>query len=109
MNVPRLSHLQFLVIGIVRDREMAGREIRAHLRDRFGVRRSGPAFYQLVSRLEDAGWLDGSYHQEVVEGQLIRERHYAVTAEGGRVWRASRDFYVNAIRGFERAEGLAGA
>ena len=109
MTVPRLSHLQFLVIGIARGRTMAGREIRAELKGTFGIRKTGPAFYQLMARLEDAGLVEGSYHQDVVEGQLIRERHYTVTAEGSRAWRASRDFYVKAIEGFEGAEGLAGA
>jgi len=75
----------------------------------FGVRKSGPAFYQLMSRLEDAGLVTGSYHQEIIDGQIIRERHYRITAEGTRAWDGSRDFYVAAIRGFEGLEGLAGA
>ena len=109
MTMPRLSHLQFLVIGIVHGRELAGREIRAELKKSFGIRRSGPAFYQLMARLEDAGWVEGTYHQDVVEGQMIRERHYTVTVAGARAWRASRDFYVKAIQGFESTGGLAGA
>ena len=83
-----------------------GREVREALQG-FGVRKSGPAFYQLMARLEDAGLVEGTYHQEVVEGQIIRERHYRLTAAGARAWRGSRDFYVGAIRDFEG--GLAGA
>ncbi|MEJ2205597.1 MAG: helix-turn-helix transcriptional regulator [Gemmatimonadota bacterium] len=105
-EIPRLSHLQFLVIGAARGGTVPGREIRERLHD-FGVRKSGPAFYQLMARLEDAGMVDGSYHQEIVEGQIIRERHYRVTAAGTRAWEASRTFYVEAIRGFGGAEGLA--
>ncbi len=91
-----------------RSRDLPGREIRSHLSE-FGVRKSGPAFYQLMSRLEDAGLVTGSYHQEIIDGQIIRERHYRITAEGTRAWDGSRDFYMAAIRGFEGLEGLAGA
>lgn len=108
MGVPRLSHLQFLVVGILRGRSVPGREVRASL-EGFGVRKSGPAFYQLMARLEDSGLVEGEYHQEIVDGQIIRERHYSLTADGSRAWEGSRDFYLDAIRGFEGREGLAGA
>ena len=107
-GVPRLSHLQFLVIGIVRGGSLPGRTVRSRLAE-FGVRKSGPGFYQLMARLEDAGLVHGRYEQEIVESQIIRERHYTVTASGARAWEHSRNFYVDAIRGFEGGglEGLA--
>ncbi len=108
IGIPGLSHMQFLVVGVLRGRGLPGREIRDHLKG-FGVRKSGPAFYQLMSRLEDASLVAGSYHQEIIDGQIIRERHYRITAEGARAWEGSRDFYVAAIRGFGGVEGLAGA
>lgn len=107
-GIPRLSHLQFLVVGALQGRSVPGREVREALR-RFGVRKSGPGFYQLMARLEDAGLVEGRYHQEIVDGQIIRERHYMLTADGRRAWDTSRDFYLNAIRGFQGGEGLAGA
>ena len=107
-GVPRLSHLQFLVVGSLRGRTLPGRMIRDELQG-FGIRKSGPAFYQLMARLEDAGLVRGEYHQEIVDGQIIRERHYGLTAEGSRAWEGSRDFYLHAIRGFEGHGGLAGA
>ena len=107
-GVPRLSHLQFLVVGLLRHKTFPGREIRESLKG-FGIRKSGPAFYQLMSRLEDAGLVVGNYHQEIIDGQLIRERHYTITADGTRVWKGSRDFYVDAIRNLEGLEGLARA
>jgi len=107
-GIPRLSHLQFLVVGILRGRSLAGRDIRGEL-GAFGVRKSGPAFYQLMSRLEDAGMVEGRYHQEITDGQIIRERHYEITALGTRAWEGSRDFYTHAIRGLEGLGGLAGA
>jgi len=107
-GVPRLSHLQFLVVGILRGHTVPGREVRARL-EKFDVKKGGPAFYQLMARLEDAGLVKGEYNQEIVEGQIIRERHYVLTADGARAWQASRDFYLDAIRGFDGLEGLAGA
>ncbi len=107
-GIPHLSHLQFLVVGVLRGSGLPGREIRDQLNG-FGIRKSGPAFYQLMSRLEDASLVTGRYHQEIIDGQIIRERHYRITAEGARAWEGSRDFYVAAIRGFEGMEGLAGA
>ena len=106
--LPRLSHLQFLVIGVLRGRTLAGRQLRDAL-SAFGVHKSGPGFYQLMARLEDAGLVDGDYTQEVVDGQIIRERHYRVTGAGSRAWRVSRDFYAGAIRELEADGGLAGA
>ncbi len=108
IGVPRLSHLQFLVVGTLRHRTVPGRQVRATLKT-FGVRKSGPAFYQLMSRLEDAGLVEGSYHQEIVRSQIIRERHYTLTAEGSRAWEGSRNFYLAAINGFEGDQGLADA
>ncbi len=105
-GVPSLTHLQFLVAGILKGHNLPGREIREQLQA-FNIRKSGPAFYQLMSRMEDAGLVEGTYHQEIVDSQIIRERHYRITASGSRSWEASRDFYVDAIRGFEGLEGLA--
>ena len=108
MSVPRLSHLQFLVIGIVGGKSMAGREVREQLEE-YGVRQSGPAFYQLMARMEDAELVEGGYRQQIIEGQIIRERHYVVTVAGRRAWGESRDFYTKAIEGLEGTEGFAGA
>ena len=85
MKPPRLSQLQFLVLGTLLQGERLGREIRSDL-ERFGVKRSGPSFYQLMSRLEDSGLAEGRYQQRVVEGQIIRERTYRLTAAGRRSW-----------------------
>ena len=105
MQLPSTTHLQFLVLGVLRGGPTTGRALRGHLQD-FQVKRSGPAFYQLMARMEDGGLVEGWYVQQVIEGQIIRERHYRITAIGTRAWQASRDFYLMSIRG---VEGLAGA
>ena len=105
-GVPRLSHLQYLVVGILRGRTLPGREIRRGL-EGLDVRKSGPAFYQLMSRLEDRGLVKGEYNQEIVAGQIIRERHYELTAAGSRSFDECREFYLRTIQGFQGVEGLA--
>ena len=76
--------------------ERRGRELRRRLED-FGVRRSGPSFYQLMARLEDAGYVRGWYEQEIVEGQIIRERCYKIRAPGISAWKECRDFQTAVI------------
>jgi hypothetical protein len=92
MSLPRLTHLQFLVISELLRGAARGRDLRMRLRAA-DVRQSGPAFYQMMAGLEDAGFVSGRYEQQIVEGQIIRERHYKVLTSGGTAWKASRDFY----------------
>jgi DNA-binding PadR family transcriptional regulator len=95
-RIPDITHLQFLVLGILRGRERRGRFVRRALA-RHGVRRSGPAFYQMMARLEDAGLVTGAYDQKIVEGQIIKERRYSLTDRGESAWITTRAFYTDAI------------
>ena len=97
MALPRLTHLQFLVGAALARGPAAGRAVRDRLKAS-GVRQSGPAFYQLMAGIEDAGFVSGWYEQQIVQGQIIRERHYKVLAAGARAVEESRAFY--------RAHGL---
>lgn len=99
-NLPEITHLQFLILGAVRTDARAGRHLRGLLRER-GARRSGPAFYQMMGRLEDAGLVEGHYDQRRVDGRAVKERRYRITAAGERAWRETRDFYLEAIPGTE--------
>src|SRR5580692_7364918 len=80
-KVPKLTHLQILVLAIATEGEQWGREFREKLGDR-GCRMSGPAFYQLMSRMEVCGLVKGKYQTKVVKGQTIKQRRYRATAEG---------------------------
>jgi len=104
-KLPRLSHLQFLVLGHLLAGPAAGREVRRRLQD-FGIRKSGPAFYQLMVRMEDGGLVEGWYEQQIVDSQIIRERHYRVLGTGRKAWEHSRAFYRQAIGEFE-TQGVA--
>jgi hypothetical protein len=96
MPLPRLTHLQFLVVSNLLRGAARGRDLRGRLRDA-GIRQSGPAFYQMMAALEDGGYVSGWYEQQVVDGQIIRERHYKVLAAGKTAWLGCRDFYLRAV------------
>jgi DNA-binding PadR family transcriptional regulator len=106
-RLPEITHLQFLVLGLLIDAPRAGRDIRAELR-RHGVRRSAPAFYQMMARLEDTGQVEGWYDQKVIDGQLIKERHYRTRPAGARAWAVTRDFYLARLRAAGAMEPVNG-
>ena len=96
MRVPKLSHIQFMILTLLQADDASGKQIREAL-GRAGVRRSGPGFYQIMSRMEDAGFVRGEYRQEIVDSQIIRERCYEISVSGRRACRDSRDFYLEWI------------
>lgn len=96
MNLPDITHLQFLVLSGLREGGQAGKALRDLLRQH-GVKRSSPAFYQMMARLEDAGLVRGHYEQRVVDGQAIKERTYEITPRGDDAWKATREFYQGTI------------
>ena len=106
MKLPSLSHLQLAVLGALVAGERKGREIRGELKQA-RVTHSGPAFYQMMSRLEDAGFVFGWYSQKVVAGQIIKERHYRITPAGRRAFKEARDFYARLIAAAEEAPARA--
>lgn len=95
-RIPAITHLQFLVLGMLRAGERPGRHVRRALQ-RHGISRSAPAFYQMMARLEDAGFVTGAYDQKIVDGQIIKERRYTLTPAGDQAWTATRAFYTDAI------------
>jgi DNA-binding PadR family transcriptional regulator len=103
--MPKLTHLQFLVVVEILGGATRGRLLRDRLKEA-GVRQSGPAFYQMMAVLEDAGFISGWYEQQVIDSQIIRERHYRVLASGKKAAEESRDFYrVVGRRGLGLASG----
>jgi len=98
--MPVVTHLQFLVLGLLRGGERPGRYLRRALAKR-GIARSAPAFYQMMARLEDAGFVEGAYDQKIVDGQIIKERRYTLTPAGDQAWTSTRAFYTEAIAEFD--------
>jgi DNA-binding PadR family transcriptional regulator len=106
-NVPGLSHLQVLALGVLMGEERSGRDVREQVRG-FGVRRSLAAFYQFMARLERDGLVEGWYEQIRVGGQLAKERRYRITPAGRKVWKEARAFY-QAIERLAAREGSSNA
>src|SRR4029434_6699513 len=91
-ELPPLSHLQFLALGVILSSDEPGRVIRDVVAD-YGVRRTGAAVYQPIARLERDG-LTGEWSRPVIGAdQTARERRYRITAAGSRAWRQTRSFY----------------
>jgi hypothetical protein len=100
-RLPPLTHLQFVALGALRDGDQPGRVIRDTL-GRYGVRRTAPAFYQMMARLERDKLVDGWYEQVVVGDQAVSERRYRLKPAGQRLWDATCAFYARAAAGRER-------
>jgi hypothetical protein len=92
-SLPKLSHAQFVVLSELMGGAASGRDIRERL-GTFGVGKGAPAFYQLMARMEDAKLTVGWYEQKIVKAQIIRERHYRITAVGRTAWNDTRQFYA---------------
>src|SRR5215212_7195066 len=85
-TLPPISHLQFLTLGVLLASEQPGRVIREAAAE-FGFRRTGAAFYQLMSRLERDGLVEGWYDRATAGDQSVTERRYRITAAGSRAWK----------------------
>lgn len=92
MKLPPLSPLQFAILGLLLPRKKPGKQLREELAEH-GIRRDGPAFYQLMSRMEDSKWVKGWYEQQIIDDQIIRERWYQVLGAGVKAFEETRDFY----------------
>jgi DNA-binding PadR family transcriptional regulator len=100
-RLPPLTHLQFAVLGTMLDTERAGRDVRDAIA-RFGVKRSAPAFYQMMARLERDKLVEGWYEQITVGDQAVTERRYRLRPAGRKLWDATRAFYERASQAATR-------
>ena len=106
MRLPQITHLQFMVLGTLLSGEQPGSFIRGRLA-KAKVRQTGPAFYQMMARLEDTGLVKGWYVNKTVKGQIVKERRYRLKKAGARCWEETRDFYLANVRAVEGTTRLA--
>src|SRR5215218_101563 len=95
-RLPQITHMQFLVLGLLKRHEQPGRVIREALAAH-GVKRTAPAFYQLMARLERDRLVDGWYEQVTAGDQSVTERRYRLRPAGAKLWAEARDFYTAII------------
>jgi hypothetical protein len=98
MDSPPLSALQFAVLDTLGTVELSGKQLRSNLAAERAIKKSGPSFYQLMARLEEAKLVEGRIDQKIVDGQIIKERFYKVTGEGCRAVQATARFYQSRTR-----------
>ena len=92
-RLPAITHLQFLVLGLLQAGEQPGREIRDVL-VRYGVKSTSAAFYQMMARLERDRLIEGWYEQVTIGDQAVTERRYRLRPPGDKLWRDARAFYA---------------
>ena len=92
MNFPELSHDQVLILECIGTSDIKGRHLREQLTQN-GRKKSGPAFYQMMSRMEESGYVEGWYEQKIVEGQIIKERTYKMIGKGQRALVETLEYY----------------
>lgn len=97
MQLPTVTHQQFLIIDLLMDDEHSGRFIRDRLLELM-IKKSLPAFYQLMGRLEESGLIAGIYKVKNVAGQVLKERWYSVTDKGSEQWHEIITFYTERKR-----------
>ncbi|SRR6266481_5439565 len=105
-SLPELSHLQFAVLEVLGAAQMSGKDLRTGLSE-LGLKKSGPAFYQMMARLEEAKFVEGWYRQEVIDGQIIKERKYRITGNGIRALNQTKKFYQGRTREIALRPALA--
>lgn len=97
MKIPILTHLQFALLDALGARDKSGRELRGKLKADHGISKTGPAFYQLMARLEEAKFVDGWYEQKEIDGVKVKERCYRLRGEGATALNDAREFYLRSI------------
>lgn len=100
-----LPHLQFAILGALGADPRSGRDLRENLRE-LGIGRGITAFYRLMARLEESGLVKGWYEQEVVDGQIVRERFYRATAAGRRARDRTANFHRRVVGLYADEESL---
>ncbi|MGB7323635.1 MAG: hypothetical protein WBD31_02100 [Rubripirellula sp.] len=93
MTTPNITHLQAVVLDALSS-PVSGRELRKLLAKK-GVKRSSPAFYSLMNRMEEMSLIKGWYENREISGQIVRERHYEIRAAGVRALQDCCLFYAN--------------
>ncbi len=105
MPLHDLTLLQFLVLSPLLEGELEGRDLRNFLAQK-GRHLGRPAFYRLMSRLEDAKLVKGWYESREIDGDTVRIRAYKITAPGARACEAMHNLVTSAAKNRLGLEGV---
>jgi hypothetical protein len=81
-DIPLLTIKQFIILTSLLDGEKCGRHLRTFLNGELKIKQSLPAFYQLIGRLDDGGYVNAETKPKEVAGKMIRERWYKISPLG---------------------------
>jgi DNA-binding PadR family transcriptional regulator len=95
MPFGEITVLQFFVLATLLDGELPGRDVRDRLEAQ-GAPMKLSAFYRLMGRLEDAGFIEGRYERGQVANERVRFRIYKITAAGLVAWQKMRSLCLTA-------------
>lgn len=93
MGLPKLTALQFAVIDCLQGRKLKGRELRDKLISDKGIKREGPAFYMVMSRMEAADLISSETTGVIIEGKTYHEKTYWVSGHGRKAYDEARCFF----------------
>jgi transcriptional regulator len=96
---------ELLVLSLLEARPRHGYDISKMIEARSGgaLRFHVTSLYPLLYRLEDRGWVKGSW---VEKAEQRRRRYYALTREGRSVLRAQRKSWRNFVAAISRVTGI---
>ena len=94
MPLPDVTHLQFAIIDVMGAKERTGEEIRRSLFREHSIKRTLAAFYMLMKRLEDSGFITGRYRLVEIGSYTAKQRLYKVTGQGAKAFQNARDWYA---------------
>lgn len=81
MTIPEITPLQFMVLCILKPGPLFGKYLREEL-EKNEHKTSLPAFYQMMSRMEDAGLVQSTPYDEFENGFAVRKNNYSATQLG---------------------------
>jgi transcriptional regulator len=95
---------ELLILSLLDARPRHGYELSTliHTRSRGELTFHIDSLYPLLYRLEERGWIKGTW---VEKGAERRRRYYKVTAEGGRVLAAQRKTWAAFVEAVRRVTG----
>lgn len=82
--IPNITHLQFLVLYILKNNYLSAPELREKLLE-YGIYHSGPKFYQMMRRI-----CHGSFVRKWMVGN---KSHYSITLIGETALKEVKEFY----------------
>lgn len=104
-QIPKLSHLQVAILGLLAEHESESRSLRADLKTK-GYSPTRPGFHQMMNRLIDKDLVALDYAEVEYNGYMLRQSVYSLTGQGRKVCRELGDYYEATLPALKLAANL---